>query len=106
MLRIYPRCMFPGLRLSTAAGIEAGHPPLLILHGDEDEVVDQKHAQRLAKAAGLNTRLVVLPGARHKDVHLRKDWLKAVSEFLTWLETGIQSDKTALKGERSDRHSV
>ncbi len=85
LLKIYPRCMFPELHLSTVDSIRPSHPPLLILHGDNDSVVDKKHSEWLAKAAGPDTRLVVLPGATHKDVHSRKDWFSAVSDFLASL---------------------
>jgi alpha-beta hydrolase superfamily lysophospholipase len=85
LLRIYPRFMFPDLHLSTVDSIRPNHPPLLILHGDNDSVVDKKHSEWLAKAAGPDTRLVVLPGATHKDVHSRKDWFQAVSDFFVSL---------------------
>ncbi len=85
VLRIYPRFMFPDLKLSTAESISQFHPPLLILHGDKDPVVDKKHSEWLAKAAGVDTRLVVLPGATHINVHSRPDWLEAVSDFIASL---------------------
>lgn len=86
LLRMYPQFMFPELQLSTVDSIRSSHPPLLILHGDNDSVVDKKHSEWLAKAAGPGTRLVILPGATHIDVHSRKDWFRAVSDFLVSLE--------------------
>jgi uncharacterized protein len=90
-LRVYPRCMFPKLRLSTSDSIRHGHPPLLILHGDQDSVVDKKHAEQLFLDGGPNTKLVVLPGAEHVDVQARKDWHSAVSEFISSLDSSISS---------------
>ncbi len=86
LLRIYPGFMFPELHLSTVDSIRPGHPPLLILHGDNDAVVDKKHSEWMAKAAGSNTKLVVLPGATHKDMHSHKGWFSAVIDFLSSLE--------------------
>lgn len=86
LLRVYPRFMFPELRLSTVESIRTSHPPLLILHGDNDRVVDMKHSELLARAAGPGTRLVVLPGATHNNVQSHKDWFRAVCDFLASLE--------------------
>lgn len=88
-LRVYPGCMFPKLQLSTADSIREKHPPLLILHGDHDRVVDKKHADKLFEVSGPGTRLVVLPGATHLGVQARDDWYLAVREFFSSLDTGI-----------------
>ncbi len=88
-LRVYPRCMFPKLRLSTAENIKENHPPLLILHGDNDSVVDKKHADKLFEVGGAGTRLVVLPGATHVGVQARDDWYLAVKEFFFSLDSRI-----------------
>lgn len=82
ILRVYPRCLFPKHDLSTVQSIQPGHSPLLIMHGDQDSVVDKKHAHWMAKSAGQNTRLIVFEGAGHVGVHLRDDWLAAVNEFI------------------------
>jgi len=55
--------------------------PVLLLHGDADEVVDLSHAHVLMDASGLNCELVVLPGALHR---LRVDD-RAMTLALDWL---------------------
>jgi len=40
--------------------------PLLIIHGEEDEVVSRNHAHQLYLAAGAYTELMILPGAGHQ----------------------------------------
>lgn len=102
LLRIYPRFMFPKLHLSTVDYIRSSHQPLLILHGDNDSVVDKKHSEWLAKAAGPNTRLVLLPGATHRDVHSRYDWFRAVFDFLSLdVENSIQRPGSSFRSSDS-----
>jgi len=55
--------------------------PVLLLHGDADEVVDVSHAHVLMDASGPNCELVVLPGALHR---LRVDE-RAMVLALDWL---------------------
>lgn len=83
--RMYPGFMFPERNLSAAKYVFGSHPPLLILHGDRDPVVREKHAHKLAEAAGDNTTLVILRGADHGEVYERHDWTDAVAAFLARL---------------------
>jgi len=55
--------------------------PVLLLHGDADEVVDVSHAHLLSEAAGDPSELVVLPGGLHR---LRVDE-RAMNLALDWL---------------------
>jgi dipeptidyl aminopeptidase/acylaminoacyl peptidase len=57
--------------------------PLLLIHGDADEVIPLEHAHKLYQKAKEPKELKIIPGARHK-VRLEKaamdfvlDWLKA-----------------------------
>jgi fermentation-respiration switch protein FrsA (DUF1100 family) len=59
--------------------------PLLMVHGNEDDVVDIGQAYRLAEAAGDNGRLIVVDGATHRLRHSERamaivfDWLRSLS---------------------------
>jgi alpha/beta superfamily hydrolase len=55
--------------------------PLLIVHGEDDDVVPVADAHRLYAAAGEPSDLVVLPGVGH---HLRREE-KAMAVVLDWL---------------------
>jgi fermentation-respiration switch protein FrsA (DUF1100 family) len=44
--------------------------PLLILHGDSDEVVPLEQAKRLYAAANEPKQLYVIPGANHNDTYV------------------------------------
>jgi alpha-beta hydrolase superfamily lysophospholipase len=56
--------------------------PVLILHGARDRIVPVAEAERLAEAAGEGARLVVYPGAAHRDLARHG----AVAEVLRFLE--------------------
>lgn len=56
--------------------------PLLLVHGDADELVPLEHAHRLYRQAKEPKELVVIPGAKHR---LRLEQ-KAMAAVLRWLE--------------------
>lgn len=56
--------------------------PLLLIHGDADQVVPYPHAERLFSLAGPPKELVRIPGGAHQ---LRRDPL-AVEALLDWLD--------------------
>ncbi len=57
--------------------------PILLIHGDKDDLVPVEHAHRLYEKAGEPKELVIIPGAGHrlrleeKAVTTALDWLKA-----------------------------
>ena len=55
--------------------------PLLLVHGDRDEVVPVKHAEKLFEKAGQPKELLILPGAGHR---LRQDE-RAIDAVMQWL---------------------
>jgi pimeloyl-ACP methyl ester carboxylesterase len=74
--------------------IEKVDAPLLIVHGDADEVVPYAMGERLFSAAREPKRFVALPGARHNDLehtHSEVYW-GAIAAFVAGLEaTGDDS---------------
>jgi uncharacterized protein len=56
--------------------------PLLLIHGDIDDIVPVRHAEKLFKHAGEPKKLVILEGAGHR---LRLEE-RAVSTALEWLQ--------------------
>ena len=59
--------------------------PLLLMHGNRDEVVDVSHAHRLYDRAGEPKQLIVVEGAGHRlrqndeAINIATDWLKSPS---------------------------
>lgn len=56
--------------------------PLLILHGDADEVIPQRHGRRLFEAANEPKAFHALPGARHNDTYLAPGYFEALAGWL------------------------
>ena len=67
-LKVYPRWLYPRLHLDTEQTLRRGHPPLLIMHGQKDEVIPYAHAEILFKAASGEKRLVALPNSMHRFI--------------------------------------
>jgi uncharacterized protein len=67
---------FPSIDRIAALAI-----PLLVLHGDRDEIVPFALGRGLFAAAREPKRFVVVPGASHNDVFDRRDVLDAIAAF-------------------------
>jgi acetyl esterase/lipase len=55
-------------RLSPLNHVRAGLPPVLTIHGDQDQMVPYAHAVRLHEAlesCGVRNRLLTIPGGKH-----------------------------------------
>ncbi|MGF1546097.1 MAG: alpha/beta hydrolase [Thiotrichales bacterium] len=67
--------------MPTDAWLPAVKTPIWIVHGDDDEVIPFAHAETLV---GLNpaAELLRLPGVRHNDVHLSRNYLDAFAARL------------------------
>lgn len=64
--RFLPQFLFFKPRLDNCAALKNSSTPLLLLHGDKDEMCAPRHAQALLAASKTtNKKLVLLPGAGH-----------------------------------------
>jgi len=52
--------------------IAADDTPVLLLHGEEDRLVQPKHSIELAHASGGNATVLIFPGFRHDTLGIRK----------------------------------
>ncbi|WP_330253959.1 alpha/beta hydrolase [Nocardia sp. NBC_00565] len=57
--------------------------PILIMHGDQDELLPLRHAERLYTAAPEPKRLVVFPGAGHNDLIMSSgvSWIDVIRSW-------------------------
>ncbi len=63
--------------------------PLLIIHGEKDEVVDPVDARLIYESSGQPKELVYIPGADHRFIgHHRKVW----DTFFAWLENNAHNN--------------
>ena len=61
---LFPRDRFPNLKR-----IRSFHRPLLVIHGEEDEVIAVNHGRELVDAcASADKKFQSIPGARHNDL--------------------------------------
>jgi pimeloyl-ACP methyl ester carboxylesterase len=72
---------YPSVRL--IAGLRA---PLLVLHGDRDDIVPLEHGQALFDAAPAPKRMRVFTGAGHSDL-LARAGSRYVEEIAGWVRT-------------------
>lgn len=72
-------------RLDSLSKIASYHGPLLIGHGEIDEIVPYKLGRRLFAAANEPKRFIDLPRTGHND-RLPEVWEDAVDDFLASLE--------------------
>jgi len=61
--------------------------PLLLIHGEKDDLVPVEHAHQLFERAGEPKKLVIIPGAGHR---LRLEE-KAINTALDWLKASVKN---------------
>ena len=76
-----------GSRYNSVDRISQVHQPVLILHGDQDEIVPLSQGEKLLQAANPPKSIQVLPGAGHNDTYYAAGdiYWHALSEFLSSL---------------------
>ncbi len=76
-----------GNRYNSEARISQLHQPVLIMHGDQDEIVPLSQGEKLLEAANPPKKFQVLPGAGHNDTYSAAGdvYWHAWSEFLSSL---------------------
>ncbi len=82
LLRLYPDWMFPRPELNNEKLLAKAHPPLLILHGEKDDLISVQHAKIVYQKASKPSKLVLLPNSGHNkmdpaDVELFEKELQA-----------------------------
>ncbi len=70
--------------LDTAAHLPAVGGPVLLLHGDRDELIRPSHSEALHRVVP-GSRLLVVPGAGHNDIHTFPVYRQALQQALTQL---------------------
>ena len=76
-----PMNLLLSTRMDVLSKIEDYHGPLLIVHGDADEVVPYDHGQALYEAAHEPKKLVTAKGAKHNDP-LPEEYRVALDQFV------------------------
>lgn len=77
-------------RISPAYHVSADDAPTLIIHGDKDPLVPLQQSRRMVdelKKAGVETRLIVKPGAGHGWLTMNQD----IPTFLDWFDQHLST---------------
>jgi pimeloyl-ACP methyl ester carboxylesterase len=85
---LLPACLMPVQRWDSAAEAGALAAPVLVIHGDADEVIPVAEGQRLARAiavAGGDVVFEAVPAGRHGDLPTIPAYRDAVARFLAAL---------------------
>lgn len=88
----YPWLPFGGLlstRYDSLEKISKVNVPLLILHGDGDEIVPYEQGKKLYEAAGPPKQFYTIKGAGHNDVYIvgGEGYFRAMRDFIQGLVT-------------------
>ncbi|NJN49536.1 MAG: alpha/beta hydrolase [Alkalinema sp. RL_2_19] len=84
---VVPFPLLPFDRFPNRARLAKVHVPVLIIHGDHDEVIPFEHGQALFQAANAPKQFLPIPNAGHNDVsdigrrHLRQCHSKFCCQF-------------------------
>jgi alpha-beta hydrolase superfamily lysophospholipase len=81
-LRLYPDCVFPHQILDNDAVFSKPHPPLCLVHGQEDKTISFTNAEELYKHAAESKTLVALPGVGHCSFGRSNEAIVAINRFL------------------------
>jgi fermentation-respiration switch protein FrsA (DUF1100 family) len=81
-LRLYPDSWFPHQRMDNIAVFKMKHPPLLIVHGEKDQLVSSQNARDLFAAAIEPKSLLILPEGDHGSFGKGNEYFVAVEKFL------------------------
>lgn len=107
----YPDCCFSGPKLDNLAVLQKPHPPLLLIHGANDELLPCRYSEQMYALALAPKKLVKLPNCGHNDVGIVDSqlYLSAIKDFLaekptltsqsinsTWTDCGITPREYAI----------
>ena len=87
LLRIYPAFLFPSPGLDNLSVLSKPHPPVLLIHGDEDAVIPVEHAKALYEQAVGPKKFLELPKTGHADIYATAAhvYVRAMKTFLSTL---------------------
>ena len=84
----FPNFVFPQPQFSNLEYVKGPHPPLLLLHGMQDQLIPESESEILYKEASDPKKLVTFPNAGHNDMGAvdQAQYLQAIKEFMQTLK--------------------
>lgn len=88
-LKLYPDCLFPEPHMNNALTLSQPHPPVLIMHGMVDNILNYHNSEKLMAESVPPKQLLLLPHAGHNDIVAKNghEMAVAINAFLDKLET-------------------
>lgn len=92
-LRLVPDSFFPPPALDNLAYVKSAHPPLLVIHGDRDQILPVQYGRTLFDEATKPKALYISEGQGHNDVGIAdaRLFVESVTGFLDFLDTSRQT---------------
>lgn len=83
-LKIFPSWLFPRPAMNTAEVLARPHPPLLLLHGELDQLIPIAHSRRIYNRAVGPKLFVVCPHSTHTTIDPGDQglWKSTISAFI------------------------
>jgi fermentation-respiration switch protein FrsA (DUF1100 family) len=80
-------------RYETLAKVPRLTLPLLVLHGERDDIVPPEQGRRVFEAAGGPKRFVTIPGTGHSDTYVAggEAYWRALADFLESVRPGAET---------------
>lgn len=72
--------------LKTSEIIGNIQSPVILVHGDRDRLIPLAHSESLLKLANAQSKLLVIAGAGHNDIHQFKSYLEGLTAELPGVE--------------------
>ena len=88
-LKIFPDFICPEPHLDNLSAVEAKHPPLLFIHGDQDIVLPVNYSRTMFAAASQPKTYFEARGAGHNDICDRPENLRGFSDALKKLVAAL-----------------
>ncbi|HEY9776691.1 MAG TPA: alpha/beta hydrolase [Planktothrix sp.] len=89
-LALYPGQLLADPPLDNVAIVKRPHPPLLVVHGTDDDIVPFAHGQAVYEAAVEPKKFIELQGCGHNDIsasmpgqykHILSDWFTSLDRY-------------------------
>lgn len=84
LLHIYPSWLFPRPSMNTAETLAKPHAPLLLLHGEMDQLIPISHSRRIYAHAASPKQFVICPHSTHTSIDQRdqKLFISTIATFV------------------------
>ena len=66
----------------TNKAIQNVSNPVLLIHGDQDDYIPMSHSKKLQQLTQTPSKLLIIKGADHSDIHKFDDYIEGLAKYL------------------------